>query len=70
MKHAAAKIVAKLLNFEQKQRLMEIGQEMFTMLKDDPDLVKNVITGDESWVCGDDIKTIQDRKKHIKFGQM
>ena len=29
MKHAAAKIVSKLLNFEQKQRRMDISQEIW-----------------------------------------
>ena len=33
-KHVAAKIVSKLLNFEQKQHRLEIAQEMLTTLKD------------------------------------
>ena len=43
MKHAA-----KLLILEPKQRCMDIAQEMLTTFNDDPDLLKNVITGDES----------------------
>ena len=39
MKCAAAKIVPKLLNFEQKQRRMDIAQLLKT-LADDPDLLK------------------------------
>ena len=35
MKRAAVKIVPKLLNFEQKQRRMNIAQEMLTPLNDD-----------------------------------
>ena len=50
MKHAAAKIVPKLLNFELKQRRMDIAQEMLTTFNDDPDLLKKVITGDETWL--------------------
>ena len=57
MKHAAAKIDPKLVNFEQKQRCMDIAQKMLTTFNDDPDLLKKVITGDESWVCGYDIET-------------
>ena len=57
MKRAAAKIVPKLLNFEQKQCRMDIALEMLTTLNDDPDLLKKVITGDESWLYGHDIKT-------------
>ena len=52
-KRAAEEIVLKLLNLEQKQRRMDdIAQEMLSMLHDDPDLLKKVITVDESWVYG------------------
>ena len=57
MKRAAAKIVPKLLNFEQKQHRMDIAQEMLTMFYDDPELLKKIITSDESRVCGYDIET-------------
>ena len=50
MKCASAKIIPKLLNFEQKQPLMDIAQEMFTTLNDNPDLLKNVISGDQPCV--------------------
>ena len=46
-----------LLNFEQKQRRMDIAQEMSTTFNGDSDLLKKVITGDESWVYGCDIET-------------
>ena len=52
MKRAAAKIVPKLINFEQKQRRMGIAQEMLTTFNDDLDLLKRVITGDESGMYG------------------
>ena len=57
MNTAAAKIFPKLQNFEQKQWCLDIAQEMLTTFNDDPDLLKRVITGDESWVYGYDIKT-------------
>ena len=57
MKRAAVKIVPKLLNFEQKQRRIDITQEMLMIFKDDLDLLKKVITGNESWVYGYDFKT-------------
>ena len=57
MKRMAAKIVPKLLSFEQKQHGMDIALEMFTTFKDDPVLLKKVITGDESWVYGYGIET-------------
>lgn len=36
---------------------MGIAQEMLNDVNDDPDLLKRVITGDESWVYGYDIET-------------
>ena len=39
MKRVLAKIVSKLLNFKQKQRGMDIAQEMWTTFNDDPDLL-------------------------------
>ena len=56
-KRAAVKIVPKLLNFEQNQRHMDIAQETLTTFTDDPDLLRKVITGDESWMYGYDIET-------------
>ena len=52
MERAAANIVPKLINFYQKQRRMDIAQEMLTTFDNGPDLLKKVITGDESWVYG------------------
>ena len=40
MKCAAAKIVPKLLNFEQKQRRMDIAQEILTTFNDDANWLK------------------------------
>ena len=40
MKHAAADIVPKFLNFEQKQCRMDIAQKMLTTFNDDLDLLK------------------------------
>ena len=36
---------------------MDIAQEMLTMFNDDPDLLKKIITGDESWAYDYDIAT-------------
>ena len=57
MKPAAAKIVTKLLNFEQKQCHMDNAQEMLPTFNEDPDLLKKAITSDESWLYGYDIET-------------
>ena len=47
-KRAAAKIVSKLLNNEQNIRRMDIAQEMLTIFNDDTDVLKKLITGEES----------------------
>ena len=71
----------RLLNFEQKQRHMDIAQEILTTLNEDPDLFKKVITCNESWVYVYDIETkgksSQEKgseeniqKNHVTFGQM
>lgn len=49
MKRVATKFVPKSLNFEQKQRRISIAQELLNDVNDDPDLLKRVITGDETW---------------------
>ena len=54
MKSAAAKIVPELINFEQKQPRM---QSLKTKFKDDPYLLKKLITSDELWVYSYNIKT-------------
>ena len=70
--------VPKLLNFDQKTRRMTIAQEMLNDVNDDPDLLKKVITGNESWVYGYDVETKAQSsqwkhtesprpKKHVKF---
>ena len=57
LKRVAAKFVPKLLNFDQKTRRMTIAEKMLNDVNDDPDLLKKVITGDESWVYAYDVKT-------------
>lgn len=57
MKRVAAKFVPKLLNFEQKQQRMEVAQESLNEVNVDSDLLKRVITGDETWVYGYDVET-------------
>ena len=57
MKHAPVNIIPKLLNFDQKQRVKQIAQELLTKFNDDPNLLKMVITDNESCVYGYDIET-------------
>ena len=57
MKRVAAKFVSKLLNFQQKQRRMEVAQESLNEVYDDAKLLKRIISGDETWVYGYDVET-------------
>ena len=57
IRERAAKIIPNLQNFEQKQCRMNIVEEMLTAFNDDPNLLRKVITSDESWVYGYDIET-------------
>ncbi|XP_076165947.1 dihydropteridine reductase isoform X1 [Ptiloglossa arizonensis] len=57
MRRVAAKFVPKLLNCDQKQLRMNIANEMLDSVRDDPNLLQRVITGDESWVYGYDVET-------------
>ena len=64
MKRATAKIVPKLLNFEQKQLCMAIAQEILMTFNDNPDLFKKFITGDESWNHGCMATTLKPKTNH------
>ncbi|UYV75070.1 hypothetical protein LAZ67_12002351 [Cordylochernes scorpioides] len=57
MRRVAAKFVPKLLNYDQKQHRMNIANEMLDSVRDDPNLLQRVITGDEAWVYGYDVET-------------
>ncbi|UYV78080.1 hypothetical protein LAZ67_16000042 [Cordylochernes scorpioides] len=57
MRRVAAKFVPKLLNCDQKLHRMNIGNELLDSVRDDPNLLQRVITGDEAWVYGYDVET-------------
>ncbi|UYV78693.1 hypothetical protein LAZ67_16002432 [Cordylochernes scorpioides] len=57
MRRVAAKFVTKLLNCDQKQHRMNIANEMLDSVRDDPNLLQRVITGDEAWVYDYDVET-------------
>jgi type I site-specific restriction endonuclease len=53
----AAKFVPWLLSQEQKEFRAEVAQDLLETTNNDPDLLKKVITRDESWVYGYDPET-------------
>ncbi|UYV60623.1 hypothetical protein LAZ67_1001697 [Cordylochernes scorpioides] len=57
MRRVAGKFVPKLLNCDQKQHRMNIANEMLDSVRNDPNLLQRVITGDKAWVYGYDVET-------------
>jgi hypothetical protein len=57
MHRVAAKFVPRLLTDEQKANRVTVSQELFERSNADENFLKNVITGDETWVYGCDIET-------------
>jgi len=80
MQQVATKFVPCLLTDEQKQKCLKLSQELFDSANND-NCVKNIITGDETWVYGYDVKSKAQSaqcvsemsprsKRHSKFGQI
>jgi len=57
MNRVAAKFVPRLLTEEQKQNRVAVSQELLDHSNTDENFMKNVITGDETWVYGYDVET-------------
>ena len=52
MKHACAKFVPHLLTDDQREQRQIIGRDMFERSCEDVQFLKNIVTGDKSWVYG------------------
>ena len=50
MRKICAKMVPKLLDDNQKERRVEVCQDILEHLQTEPDLLQRVVTGDESWI--------------------
>jgi len=59
MTRVCAKFIPKLLSEQQKSLRLEIAKDNLEMINSDENLLKKVITGDESWVYGYDPETKQ-----------
>ena len=57
MTRVAAKFIPKLLNFDQKQHRIAIAYQILDSVRDDPNLLQRVTTGDESVFYGYDVET-------------
>ncbi|XP_044753368.1 protein GVQW3-like isoform X1 [Coccinella septempunctata] len=59
MKRVAAKLVPKELNFLQKEHRKQVSEDMVSRAASDPNFMKRIITGDETWVYEYDTLTAQ-----------
>ena len=57
MRSAAAKWVSRLLTDAQKENRVTVSQELFDRSNANENFLKNVITGDETWVYGYNVET-------------
>ena len=57
MHHVSAKFVPRLLTDDQKENRVEISQELFANANGNENFLKNIITGNETWVYGYDVET-------------
>jgi len=59
MKRVCAKFVPPLLPDDQREQRQKIARDLFERSCEDVQFLKNIVTGDESWVYGYDPKTKQ-----------
>jgi hypothetical protein len=57
MHRVLSKLVPRLLTQDQIASRVVIGQELFDRASEDENLLKRIITGDETWVYGYGVKT-------------
>jgi predicted DNA-binding protein YlxM (UPF0122 family) len=56
MCRVVAKFVPKLLLQEQQELRLEVMRDMLECVNGDPEILKTMITGDETWVYGYDLE--------------
>jgi hypothetical protein len=59
MRWTAAKFMPRLLTDDQKQNELEISMKLKERVRNDPEFISKVITGDETWIYGYDPETKQ-----------
>jgi len=55
MRRVSAKFVPPLLTDDQKENRLEITQELLANANGNENFLKNIITGDETWLYGYDV---------------
>ena len=59
MKRVCVKFVPRLLTDDQREQRQTIALDLFELSCEDMQFLKNIVTGDESWVYGYDPETKQ-----------
>jgi len=57
MRRVRAKFVPRLLTDDQKENRVEISKELLANTNSNENVLKNIITGDETWFYGYDVET-------------
>ena len=57
MRRVSAKFNLRLLTDDQKQNCVDISQELLANANGNVNFLKNIITGDETWIYGYDVET-------------
>ena len=57
MRRISSKFVPRFLIDDQKEKCVEISQDLVVNANDNENFFKNIITGDETWVYAYDVKT-------------
>ena len=57
LRKVSAKFISKLLAEQKKELRKEISEDMLDLANHDPEFIKTIITGDETWVYGYDPET-------------
>jgi len=68
MRRVSAKFVPRLLTDDQKENRVEISQELIANANGNENFLKNIITGDETWVYGYDVDTKVQSSQWLRKG--
>lgn len=66
LRRVQSRLVPKTLNFFEKQRRVEMAEEMLSMSDND---LKNVITGDETWIYAYDVEVAHQSSEYRFIGE-
>ncbi|UYV62557.1 hypothetical protein LAZ67_2001084 [Cordylochernes scorpioides] len=68
LKKTPSKFVPKMLTIQQKENHVEVAKKMLEMVEENPNWKEKVITGDETWVYGNNAETSMYKSTMSKSG--